>query len=171
MPGFEASSYLPLIVLMVAIAGIAYVIWRGHYGVGAYIVQLVFAAFVSSLGAYLFYVITIVMFVPAVLPGSVTGTQIAVVISMAIGSTIGFVVVKRYGTSEETVTVREVAGALAISIVGGTIGYITFRDVGFGADFWQNASSVGGTYLGALIGANLLLVIGGAKRVLRRQEP
>lgn len=171
MPGFEASSYLPLIVLMVAIAGIAYVIWRGHYGIGAYIVQLVFAAFVSSLGAYLFYVITIVMVVPAVLPGSVTGTQIAVVISMAIGSTIGFVVVKRYGTSEETVTLPAAGGALAISIAGGTIGYVTFRDVGFGADFWQNASSVGGTYLGALIGANLLLIVGGATRVLRRQEP
>ena len=171
MPGFEASSYLPLIVLMVAVAGIAYVIWRGHYGIGAYIVQLVFAAFVSSLGAYLFYVITIVMVVPAILPGSVTGTQIAVVISMAIGSTIGFVVVKRYGTSEENITVAEAGVGLLMGIAGGALGYITFRDVGFGADFWQNASSVGGTYLGSMIGANLLLIVGGARRVLRRQEP
>ena len=171
MPGFEASSYLPLIVLMVAIAGIAYVIWRGHYGIGAYIVQLVFAAFVSSLGAYLFYVITIVMVVPAVIPGSVTGTQIAVVISMAIGSTVGFVVVKRYGTSEENITVAEAGAGLLMGVAGGALGYITFRDVGFGADFWQNASSVGGTYLGSLIGANLLLVVDGARRVLRRQEP
>lgn len=171
MPGFEASSYLPLIVLMIAIAGIAYVIWRGHYGIGAYIVQLVFAAFVSSLGAYLFYVITIVMIVPALLPGSVMATQIAVVISMAMGATIGFIVVKRYGTSEEIITVAEAGAGLLMAIAGGTAGYVTFRDVGFGADFWQNASSVGGTYLGALIGANLLLIIGGARRVIRRQEP
>ena len=171
MSGFEASSYLPLIVLLFAIFGIAFVIWRGHYGIGAYIVQLVFAAFVSSLGAYLFYVITIVMIVPVVLSGSVVGTQVAVILAMAVGSSIGFIVVKRYGTSEENVTPIELFGALALAVAGGTLGYVTFRDVGFGADFWQNASSVGGTYLGSLIGANLLLAVGGARRVIRRQEP
>ena len=171
MSGFEASSYLPLIVLLFAIFGIAFVIWRGHYGIGAYIVQLVFAAFVSSLGAYLFYVITIVMIVPVVLSGSVVGTQVAVILSMSFGAAIGFIVVKRYGTSEEAVTLLELVGAIALSIAGGSLGYVAFRDVGFGADFWQNASSVGGTYLGSLIGANLLLAVGGARRVIRRQEP
>ena len=171
MPGFEASSYIPFIVLIFLIAGIAYVMWRGHYGIGAYIIQLVFAAFVSSLGAYLLYVMTIVMVVPVAFAGSVIGTQIAVVMSMSIGSVIGFVVVKRYGTSEETVTPTEFVAALALSIAGGALGYIGFRDVGFGADFWQNASSVGGTYLGSMIGANILLLIGGARRLIRRQEP
>lgn len=171
MPGFEASSYVPFIVLIFVIAGIAYVMWRGHYGIGAYIIQMVFAAFVSSLGAYLLYVLTIVMLVPVVFAGSVLGTQIAVVASMAIGAVIGFVVVKRYGTSEENVSPTEFAAALTLSFVGGALGYIGFRDVGFGADFWQNASSVGGTYIGSLIGANLLLLLGGARRLIRRQEP
>lgn len=171
MPGFEASSYVPFIVLIFVIAGIAYVMWRGHYGIGAYIIQMVFAAFVSSLGAYLLYVLTIVMLVPVLFAGSVLGTQIAVVTSMAIGAVIGFVVVKRYGTSEENVSPTEFAAALTLSFVGGALGYIGFRDVGFGADFWQNASSVGGTYIGSLIGANLLLLLGGARRLIRRQEP
>ena len=171
MAGLETSSYIPLIVLLFVIAGIAYVIWRGHYGIGAYIVQLVFAAFVSSMGAYLLYVITIVMIVPAVLAGSVVGSQVAVVLSMAFGSVIGYMVVKRYGTSEETVTPLELAGSVALAVLGGALGYIGFRDVGFGADFWQNASSVGGTYIGALLGANLLLAVDGARRIIRRQEP
>lgn len=171
MPGFEASSYVPFIVLIFAIAGLAYVVWRGHYGLGAFIIQLVFAAFVSSLGAYLLYVMTIVMLVPAFFAGSVLATQIAVVVSMSIGTVIGFVVVKRYGTSEESVSFTEFAAAVALSVVGGALGYIGFRDVGFGADFWENASSVGGTYLGSLIGANLLLLVGGTRRLIRRQEP
>lgn len=171
MPGFEASSYVPFIVLIFVIAGIAYVMWRGHYGIGAFIIQLVFAAFVSSLGAYLLYVMTIVMLVPALFAGSVMATQIAVVVSMSIGAVVGFVVVKRYGTSEESISFAEIAGALALATIGGALGYIGFRDVGFGADFWQNASSVGGTYLGSLIGANLMLFVGGARRLIRRQEP
>lgn len=165
------SSYIPLIVLLVIVAGIAYLMWRGMYGVGALLIQIGFAAFVSSLGAYLLYVMTIVMIVPAVLSGSVFGTQVAVVGSMGLGSVIGFVVVKRYGTSEETVAPIEILASLVLALFGGTLGYIAFEDVGFGADFWQNASSVAGTYIGVLIGSNLLLAVSGVRRLLRHQEP
>ena len=93
------------------------------------------------------------------------------VVSQAIGATIGFAIIKRFGTSENLVNLKEVAISLILGIIGGYIGFNLFKDATFAADFVTNANSVAGAYFGAVIMGNSILIVGGLVNVLRNREP
>ncbi len=165
------SEYIPLALLIAFAAFLAYLIWRGNYKIGAYIVQLAAAFFLSSVGGFGLYILSSVMVTTWVLTGSTTFLMLNAVVMQAIGATLGFVIVKRYGTSVNQVKPFEIALSLVLGVVGAYVGFVLFKDATFAADFVTNANSVAGAYFGAVLMGNSPLIVGGLARVLRNQEP
>ncbi len=164
-------SYLPLLLLIIAFGALAYLLWRSHFNIGALIVQVSTAAFISTLAGYGLWVLGVIMVVSALFPESVFAWRANLFISMSAGSTFGYGMVKRFGTSEETLSTIDIALSSGLAMVGAIIGFVLFIDVQFGADFVPNASDVAGSYFGALLGGNAPLIVTGALRVYRNMEP
>ncbi len=167
----EYSEYFPLAALILFAAFIAYIIWRGNYKIGAYIVQVAAALFLSSIAGFTLYILSSVMVTTWLLAGSSGFLMINAVVMQATGAMIGFAIVKRYGTSQNQVTLKEMAISLVLGIIGAYTGFNLFKDATFAADFVTNANSVAGAYFGAVLMGNSLLIVGGLVNVLRNQEP
>ncbi len=164
-------SYLPLIGLIAFLSGCAFMLWRSEFNIGALMVQIVTAAFLSTLAGYALWVFGVIMVVSALFPQNDLAWRANLIIGMSAGATIGYSFVKRHGTSSESITVTDVAISLALGAVGAIIGFVLFLDVQFGADFVPNASDVSGAYFGALIGGNLPLIVAGIRNVMQHREP
>ena len=164
-------NYLPLLLLIIFLAGCAYLIWRSEYNIGALLIQLVTAAFLSTLAAYGLWIIGVIMVVSALLPESEFAWRVNLILCMSVGSTTGYSMVKRFGTSSEDLRLFDVGLSLILAAIGAIIGFILFFDVQFGADFVPNASDVSGAYFGAVLGGNLPLIVVGVKRVFGNMEP
>ncbi len=164
-------SYLPLLLLIVALGALTYLLWRSQFNIGALIVQLSTAAFLSTLAGFGLWVLGVIMVVSALFPENEFAWRANLVIGMSAGSTFGYAMVKRFGTSEEMLSPVDIALSFGLAAVGAIIGFILFIDVQFGADFVPNASDVAGSYFGALLGGNLPLIVVGAIRVYRNMEP
>ncbi len=164
-------SYLPLALMLAFFAFCGFLIWRGEYKIGAYIVQVSAAAFLSSIGGMGLYVISVVMVTTWLFAGYTLTLAIGTVLTQAIGATAGFALVKRFGTYENRVTLNEVLISLVLAIIGAAVGFVLLKDATFGADFVTNASSVAGAYFGAVLMANIPLIVMGLIRVLRNHEP
>ena len=167
----EYSEYMPLGLLILVSAFLGYLIWRGNYKIGAYIVQVGAALFLSSVAGFTFYVMSTVMVTTWLFTGSSTFLMVNAVVMQAIGATVGFAIVKRFGTAANQVNAREVAISLVLGVIGGWIGFLLFKDAKFAADFVDNANSVAGAYFGAVLMGNMPLIVGGLVSVLRNQEP
>ena len=165
------SEYFPLAALIIFATFVAYIIWRGNYKIGAYLVQVAAALFLSSVAGFTLYVFSSVMVATWLFAGSSGFLMMNAVVMQAIGATIGFAIVKRFGTSENQVSLKEATASLALGIIGGYIGFNLFKDATFAADFVTNANSVAGAYFGALLMGNSPLIVGGIINVLRNQEP
>ena len=165
------SEYLPLTTLIVFIVFVAFVIWRGNYKIGAYIVQVAAAFFLSSVAGFALYVLSTVMITTWLFTGNSTFLMINAVAMQSIGASIGFAIVKRFGTSVNRVNAKEVATSLILAIIGSYVGFNLFKDATFAADFVTNANSVSGAYFGAVLMGNSPLIVLGLIRVLRNQEP
>ena len=81
-----------------------------------------------------------------ILAGSSGFLMVNAVVMQAIGATIGFAIVKRYGTSQNQVSLKEAAISLVLGIIGAYAGFNLFKDATFAADFVTNANSVAGAY-------------------------
>lgn len=167
----QFSEYLPLAALLLFIALIGVLLWRGNYKAGAYIVQVSAALFLSSAFGFALYAMSVVMVTTLIFRGSQDFLTINAVTSQAIGATIGFAIIKRFGTSENHVNIRDIAISFGLGLVGGYIGFNLFKDATFAADFVTNANSVAGAYFGAVIFGNSLIIVGGLVNVLRNREP
>ncbi len=165
------SEYLPLAALILFLGFLAVLFWRGNYKIGAYIVQISAALFLSSAFGFGLYALSVVMVTTLIFRGSQEFLMFNAVVSQAIGATIGFAIIKRFGTSENLVSLKEVAISLILGIIGGYIGFNLFKDATFAADFVTNANSVAGAYFGAVIMGNSILIVGGLVNVLRNREP
>ena len=165
------SEYIPLAGFLVAAAFLAYLVWRGNYKVGAYIVQVAAALFLSSVASFTLYILSSVMVTTWILAGSSGFLMVNAVVMQAIGATIGFAIVKRYGTSQNQVSLKEAAISLVLGIIGAYAGFNLFKDATFAADFVTNANSVAGAYFGAVLMGSSPLIVGGLVNVLRNQEP
>ena len=165
------SEYIPLAALILFIGFLAVLIWRGNYKIGAYIVQVAAALFLSSAFGFGLYILSAVMITTWVFRGSEEFLMINAVVVQALGATIGFGIVKRYGTAENQVHLKELAISLVLGIIGAYIGFQLFRDTTFAADFVTNANTVAGAFFGAVIFGNALLIVGGLVNVLRNREP
>lgn len=163
--------YLPLGLLLGFLALCGVLIWRGHYKIGAYIVQVAFAAFLSAAAAMALYVMSVVMLTTWLFPGSTEFLMLNTILMHSIGATIGFSIVKRYGTSTGVLKPVEVMSSFVLGFVAAWIGFVLFKDATFGADFVDNASSVSGSYLGAVSMGNAQLIVLGLVRVLQNHEP
>lgn len=163
--------YIPLFLLTAFLALCGVLIWRSGYNLGALIIQLGTAAFLSSLVGFTLWVIGIVMIINSFFPEIIFAWRVNLILGMSIGSTTGYAMVKRHGTASESVSISEIAISFSLAAVGAIIGFILFLDVQFGADFVPNASDASGAYFGALIGGNLPLAVVGIKRVYRNLEP
>lgn len=167
----QISGYIPLVALIIFGLFISFIIWRGDYKIGAYIVQVAAALFLSSVAGFSLYVLSSVMVTTWLFTGSSGFLMINAVVMQATGATIGFAVVKRFGTSQNQVNLKEMAISLILGIIGGYVGFNLFKDATFAADFVTNANSVAGAYFGAVIFGNALLIVGGLINVLRNREP
>ena len=167
----QISGYIPLTALIIFGVFIGFIIWRGDYKIGAYIVQVAAALFLSSVAGFGLYVLSSVMVTTWLFAGSSEFLMINAVVMQAIGATIGFAIVKRFGTSQNQVNLKEMAISLILGIIGGYIGFNLFKDATFAADFVTNANSVAGAYFGAVIFGNALLIVSGLVNVLRNREP
>ena len=165
------SEYIPLAALILFVGFLAFLIWRGNYKIGAYIVQLAAALFLSSAFGFGLYVMSAVMITTWLFKGSQDFLMINSVVVQAFGSTIGFGIVKRYGTAENQVHLRELALSFVMGVIGAYVGFHLFKDATFAADFVTNANSVAGAFFGAVIFGNALLIVGGLVNVLRNREP
>ncbi len=163
--------YLPLALLIVFAAFCAYLVWRGNYKLGAWVVQVVAALFLSSVGGMGLYVMSVVMVTTWIFPGNLTFLMFNTIVTQAVGATLGFALVKRFGTSTGQLKLTELAASLVLAIIGAWVGFELFRDVRFAADFVDNASSVSGAYFGAVVLANSPLMVVGFIRVLQNHEP
>ena len=97
------SEYIPLAAFILFAAFLGYVIWRGNYKIGAYIVQIAAALFLSSVVGFTLYILSSVMVTTWLLAGSSTFLMINAVVMQAVGATTGFAIVKRFGTSANEV--------------------------------------------------------------------
>ena len=167
----QISGYIPLAALIIFCVFIGFIIWRGNYKIGAYIVQVVAALFLSSAAGFGLYVMSTVMVTTWLFAGSSLFLMINAVVMQAIGGTIGFGTVKRFGTYTNEVNAKELAISFVLGNVGGFVGFNLFKDATFAADFVTNANSVSGAYFGAVLMANSPLIAGGLVRVLRNHEP
>ena len=167
----DYSEYFPLAALIFFGAFVAYIIWRGNYKIGAYLVQVAATFFLSSVAGFTLYVLSTVMVTTWLFAGSSGFLMVNAVVMQATGAMIGFGIVKRFGTSQNQVTLKEMATSLVLGIIGGYIGFNLFKDATFAADFVTNANSVAGAYFGAVIFGNALLIGGGLVNVLRNREP
>ena len=167
----EYSAYFPLVALILFAAFIGYIIWRGNYKIGAFVVQVAAALFLSSVVGFTLYVLSTVMVTTWLLAGSSGFLMVNAVVMQATGATIGFAIVKRYGTSENQVNLKEMGLSFVLGVIGGFIGFNLFKDATFAADFVTNANSVAGAYFGAVLMGNSPLIVGGLVNVLRNQEP
>ena len=165
------SEYIPLTAFILFAAFLAYIIWRGNYKIGAYIVQVAAALFLSSVAGFTLYILSSVMVTTWLFAGNSTFLMVNAVVMQAVGATIGFAIVKRFGTSQNQVNLKETAISLVLGIIGGYIGFNLFKDATFAADFVTNANSVAGAYFGALLMGNSPLIVSGFINVLRNQEP
>ena len=165
------SEYIPLAALIVFVGALATLVWRGNYKVGAYVVQVAVALFLSSAFGFALYAMSVVMVTTVIFRGSEEFLMFNAVASQAIGATIGFAIIKRYGTSENQLHLKEVGISLVLGIIGGLIGFNLFKDATFAADFVTNANSVAGAYFGAVLMGNGLLIVGGFINVLQNREP
>ena len=163
--------FLPLVLLMAFLAVCAVLIWRGQYKAGAYIVQVAFAAFLSGALGMALYVMSVVMVTTWLFAGSSTFLMIDAVVTQSIGATLGFIIVKKYGTATGRLNLLEILASLALAIAGSTVGFLLFKDATFAADFVTNANSVAGAFFGAVIMANSPLIVIGMVRVLQNHEP
>lgn len=164
-------NYLPLLLLIISLSVCAYLIWRSEYNIGALLIQLGTAAFLSTLAAYGLWIIGVIMVVSALLPESEFAWRVNLILCMSVGSTAGYSMVKRFGTSSEDLSLFDIGLSFILAVVGAVIGFILFFDVQFGADFVPNASDVSGAYFGAVVGGNLPLIVVGIKRVSGNMEP
>ena len=164
-------EYIPLAALILFAAFIAVLLWRGNYKIGAYIVQVFAAIFLSSAFGFGLYAMTAVMVTTVIFRGSQDFLMFNAVASQAIGATVGFSIIKRFGTSENALHLKEVAISVVLGLIGGYIGFNLFKDATFGADFVTNANTVAGAYFGAVVFGNSLLIFGGLWNVLRNREP
>ncbi len=167
----QISPYFPFALLLLFLALCGFLIWRGAYKAGAYIVQVSAAAFLSSVGGFGLYVMSVIMVTTWLLPGNLTVLAIDTIVTQSIGATIGYAIVKRFGTAANEVSIGEIAISLALALTGSTIGFIFLKDAKFGADFVDNAAGVSGAYFGAVIMGNSPLIVLGFVNVLRNQEP
>ena len=165
------SEYIPLAAFILFAAFLGYVIWRGNYKIGAYIVQIAAALFLSSVVGFTLYILSSVMVTTWLLAGNSTFLMVNAVVMQAVGATTGFAIVKRFGTSANEVNRKELAISLVFGIFGGFIGFNLFKDATFAADFVTNANSVAGAYFGALVMGNSPLIVSGIINLLRNQEP
>ena len=167
----EYSEYMPLGLLILVSAFLGYLIWRGNYKIGAYIVQVGAALFLSSVAGFALYVMSAVMVTTWIFTGSSTFLMVNSLATMALGTTAGFAIVKRYGTASNQVKPLEIVISLVLGVIGAWVGFVLFKDADFAADFVTNANSVAGAYFGALLMGNSPLIVGGLISVLRNQEP
>ena len=167
----QISPYIPFTLLAIFLVFCGFLIWRGEYKAGAYIVQLSAALFLSSVGGFGLYVMSVIMVTTWLLPGNTTVLAADTIITQSIGATLGFAIVKRFGTAANQVSMKEIAVSLVLAIVGASVGFTLFRDATFGADFVDNASGVSGAYFGAVLMANSPLIVLGFVNVLRNREP
>ena len=167
----QFSGYLPLAALIIFGVFIGFIVWRGNYKIGAYIVQVAAALFLSSAAGFGLYVLSSVMVTTWLFAGSSSFLMINAVLMQAIGGTTGFAIVKRFGTHVNEITAKELAISFVLGIVGGYIGFNLFKNATFAADFVTNANAVSGAYFGAVLMANSPLIVGGLVRVLRNHEP
>ncbi len=167
----ELSEYFPLALLIGFCAFVAFVLWRGEYKIGAYVVQVVSALFVSSVAGFTLFVLSAVMFTTWFFADNTFVVIVVNIVMFAVGSTCGFAVIKRYGTSENIVSSVELIASLALGTFGGAIGFLLLKDATFGADFVDHASGSAGAYFGALLLGNSPLIVGGLIRVLQNNEP
>ena len=167
----EYSEYFPLAALILFASFVTYIVWRGNYKIGAYIVQVAAALFLSSVAGFTLFILSSVMVTTWLFAGNSGFLMINAVVMQATGATIGFAIVKRYGTSENQVSLKEMGISLILGIIGAFIGFNLFKDATFAADFVTNANSVAGAYFGAVIFGNGLLIVGGLVNVLRNREP
>ena len=165
------SEYIPLAALVLFIGLLAFLIWRGNYKIGAYIVQVAAALFLSSAFGFGLYVLSAVMITTWIFRGSQEFLMINAVVVQAFGATIGFGIIKRYGTAENRVNLKELATSFILGTIGAYLGFQLFKDATFAADFVTNANSVAGAFFGAIIFSNALLIVGGLVNVLRNREP
>ncbi len=167
----QISGYIPLAALIIVGVFLGFIVWRGNYKLGAYVVQVVAAFFLSSVAGFSLYILSSVMVTTWLFAGSSSFLMINAVLMQAIGGTVGFAIVKRFGTHENLVTPKELAIAFVLGIIGGYVGFILFKDATFAADFVTNANAVSGAYFGAVLMANSPLIVGGLVRVLQNHEP
>ena len=162
------SEYIPL-ALLIAFAAFSPTDLAWQLQIGAYIRSL--AASIFPLALVIRPFILVVMVTTWVLTGSTTFLMLNAVVMQSIGATLGFVIVKRYGTSVNQVKPFEIALSLVLGVIGAYVGFVLFKDATFAADFVTNANSVAGAYFGAVLMGNSPLIVGGLARVLRNQEP
>ena len=163
--------YLPLFLLIGFLALCGILVWRGHYKIGAYIVQVAFALFLSTAAAMGLYVLSVVMLTTWLFPGNADFLMFNTLLMHSIGVAFGFSIVKRYVTAAGVLKPVEVLSSLALGFIGALIGFVLFKDATFGADFVDNASAVSGSYFGAVIMGNAQLIVIGLVRVLQNHEP
>ena len=77
----EYSEYMPLGLLILVSAFLGYLIWRGNYKIGAYIVQVGAALFLSSVAGFTFYVMSTVMVTTWLFTGSSTFLMVNAVVT------------------------------------------------------------------------------------------
>ena len=167
----QYSEYLPLAALILFAAFLGVLFWRGNYKIGAYIVQIGATLFLSSVGGFVLYVMSAVMVTTWIFAGNSTFLMINTVVSMALGTTAGFAIVKRFGTAANQVKATEIVLSLVLGTIGAWIGFLLFKDATFAADFVTNANSVAGAYFGAVLMGNSPLIVRGLVNVLRNHEP
>ena len=163
--------YLPLFLLIGFLALCGVLVWRGHYKIGAYIVQVAFALFLSTAAAMGLYVMSVIMLTTWLFPGSGEFLMFNTLLMHSIGATIGFAIVKRYVTATGVLKPVEVLSSLVLGFIGAWVGFVLFKDATFGADFVDNASAVTGSYFGAVILGNAQIIVIGLVRVLQNHEP
>ena len=163
--------YLPLFLLIGFLALCGVLVWRGNYKIGAYIVQVAFALFLSTAGAMGLYVLSVVMLTTWLFAGSADFLMLSTLLMHSIGATIGFSIVKRYVTANGVLKPVEVLSSLALGFIGAWIGFVLFKDATYAADFVDNASAVTGSYFGAVLMGNAQLIVVGLVRVLQNHEP
>jgi uncharacterized membrane protein YeaQ/YmgE (transglycosylase-associated protein family) len=168
---FGLIHYLPLALLIAFVTFCGFLAWRGHYKIGAYLVQVVFAAFLSTGAAMGLYVLSSIMLTSWLFAGNSGFLVLNTLLMYSIGAAIGFSIVKRYGTAADQLKTTEVLTSFALGFIGAYIGLLLFKDATFGADFVDHASGVAGAYFGAVLMGNSQLIVIGLIRVLQNHEP
>ena len=66
----QISGYIPLAALIIVGGFLGFIVWRGNYKLGAYVVQVVAAFFLSSVAGFSLYILSSVMVTTCYSPGA-----------------------------------------------------------------------------------------------------